>query len=457
MNLEDKMTKQIQDFLKRYQDTLDLNIMTQVDEKYLEKHAASQAEIKGSLSGKLIAIKDNINVKGLRTSCGSKFLKNYIAPFDATVIERIKKAGGIIVGKTNLDEFAMGSSTEYSAFGTTKNPLNPEYVPGGSSGGSAAAIAAGLVDYALGSDTGGSVRQPASFCGVVGLKPTYGRVSRYGVTAYASSLDQVAPMGKTVKQAAELLQVIAGKDELDATSTDIEVDDYVSKLNDDSVKTIGVPYHLLQEGLDAEVKARIEEAIKLLEKDGKVIKEIKLPYLKYSIAAYYILATAEASSNLARFDGVRYGSRQTEKVESIDDFYAKNREAGFGPEVKRRIMLGTYVLSSGYYDAYYTKAQKVRRLIYEDFQRVYKEVDTIILPTSPLPPFKIGELINNPMAMYLGDIFTVSVNIAGIPAISIPVGKTSKDLPVGMQILGNLYEESKILQLAQRLETLQNS
>ncbi|MFA6618101.1 MAG: Asp-tRNA(Asn)/Glu-tRNA(Gln) amidotransferase subunit GatA [Candidatus Neomarinimicrobiota bacterium] len=451
------MTKIVQDFLKRYHNTLDLNIMTQVDEKWLEKHAASQAEIKGSLSGKLIAIKDNINVKGLQNSCASEFLKNYIAPFDATAIKRIKKAGGIIVGKTNQDEFAMGSSTEYSAFGTTKNPIDPEYVPGGSSGGSAAAVAAGLVDYALGSDTGGSVRQPASFCGIVGLKPTYGRVSRYGLTAFASSLDQIAPMTRTVKQAAELLQVIAGKDDLDSTSTDIEIDDYVSKLNDDSVKTIGVPYHLLQEGLDPDVKARIDEAIELLKKDGKIIKEIKLPYIKYSIAAYYILATAEASSNLARFDGVRYGSRQAEKVESIDDFYAKNREAGFGPEVKRRIMLGTYVLSSGFYDAYYARAQKVRRLIYEDFQRVYKEVDTIILPTSPLPPFKIGELINDPMAMYLGDIFTVSVNIAGIPAISIPVGKTSKALPVGMQILGNLYEESKILQLAQRLETLQNS
>lgn len=431
--------------------------MTQVDETWLNNHEATQSKINGPLSGKLIAIKDNMNVIGLQTSCGSNFLKNYIAPYDATVIDRIKKAGGIIVGKANQDEFAMGSSNEYSAFGPCKNPVNPEHVPGGSSGGSAAAVAAGLVDYALGSDTGGSIRQPAGFCGVVGLKPTYGRVSRYGLTAFASSLDQIGPITKTVKQAAELLQVIAGKDEFDATSTDIEVDDYVSKLNDDSVKTIGVPYHLLQEGLDPDVKVRIEEAIELLKKDGKVIKEIKLPYLKYSIAVYYILATAEASSNLARFDGVRYGSRSSEKVESINDFYAKNREAGFGPEVKRRIMLGTYVLSSGYYDAYYAKAQKVRRLIYEDFQNAYKKVDTILLPTCPTPAFKLGEHVNNPMAMYLSDIFTVSVNIAGIPGISIPVGNTSKGLPVGMQILANLYEESKILQLAQRMETLQNS
>ncbi len=451
------MSKLIQEFLKRYNDTLDLNIMTQVNEKWLTEHENEQAKIKGPLSGKLIAIKDNMNVTGLQTSCGSEFLKNYIAPYDATVIEKIKKAGGIIVGKANQDEFAMGSSNEYSAFGPTKNPVNPNHVPGGSSGGSAAAVAAGLVDYALGSDTGGSIRQPAGFCGVVGLKPTYGRVSRYGLTAFASSLDQIGPITKTVKQSAELLQVIAGKDPNDASSAEVDVEDYVATLNNDSVKTIGVPYHLLQEGLDPEVKARIEEAIEMLKKDGKEIKEIELPYLKYSIAAYYILATAEASSNLARFDGVRYGARKEGDVESINEFYAKNREAGFGPEVKRRIMLGTYVLSSGYYDAYYAKAQKVRRLIYEDFQKAYDKVDAIILPTCPTPAFKIGELVNDPMAMYLSDIFTVSINIAGIPGISVPVGKTEGGLPVGMQILGNLYEEGKILQLAQRVEILQNS
>ncbi len=448
------MTISIKDFLKKYRETQDLNIMTQVNEAWLKTHSEEQSKINGTLSGKLIAIKDNINVIGLQNSCGSEFLKNYIAPYDATVIKRIKKAGGIIVGKANMDEFAMGSSTEYSAFGPTKNPADPERVPGGSSGGSAAAVAAGLVDYALGSDTGGSIRQPAGFCGVVGLKPTYGRVSRYGITAFASSLDQIGPITRTVDQSAELLQVIAGKDDNDATSTDIEVDDYLGKINSDNVKTIGVPYHLLEDGLDPEVKARIEETIDKLKKAGKVIKEISLPHLSYSIAVYYILATAEASSNLARFDGVRYGARQSKDAESINDFYSVNREYGFGEEVKRRIMLGTYVLSSGYYDAYYARAQKVRKLIYEDFQKAYKDVDTIILPTCPTPAFKIGELVNDPISMYLSDIFTVSINIAGIPGISIPVGNTENNLPVGMQILGNLFEETKILQLAKVIESI---
>jgi len=449
------MTTSIQDFLKKYNETHNLNIMTTVDEPWLNEHAAIQANVQGTLSGKLIAIKDNINVKGLPNTCGSNFLKNYIAPYDATVIERIKKAGGTIVGKANLDEFAMGSSTEYSAFGATKNPVNPEHVPGGSSGGSAAAVAAGLVDYALGSDTGGSIRQPAGFCGVVGLKPTYGRVSRYGITAFASSLDQIGPITRTVKQSAELLQIIAGKDEKDATSTDIDVDDYIGKIDNDTVKTIGVPFHLLKEGLHPDVKTRVDESIEKLRKAGKTIKEISLPHLSYSIAVYYILATAEASSNLARFDGVRYGARTSKDAESINDFYSVNREHGFGAEVKRRIMLGTYVLSSGYYDAYYAKAQKVRRLIYEDFQKAYKDVDTIILPTCPTPAFKLGEHVNNPMAMYLSDIFTVSVNIAGIPGISVPIGNTPDGLPVGLQVIGNLYEETRILQLGQAIESLQ--
>jgi aspartyl-tRNA(Asn)/glutamyl-tRNA(Gln) amidotransferase subunit A len=448
------MINTIQNFLTKNEKTKDLNIMSTVNETWLQAHANEQAKIQGPLSGKLIAIKDNMNVIGLPTACGSEFLKNYIAPYDATVVKRIKEAGGIIVGKANQDEFAMGSSTEYSAYGATKNPVNPDHVPGGSSGGSAAAVAAGLVDYALGSDTGGSIRQPAGFCGVVGLKPTYGRVSRYGLTAFASSLDQIGPITRTVEQSAELLQIIAGKDEFDATSTDIKVDDYLGKINDDSVKSIGVPFHLLQEGLHPDVKARIEEAIEKLRKNGKEIKEINLPHLSYSIAVYYILATAEASSNLARFDGVRYGKREADKAESIDEFYSINREAGFGDEVKRRIMLGTYVLSSGYYDAYYARAQKVRRLIYEDFQKAYQDVDTILLPTCPTPAFKLGEHVNNPMAMYLSDIFTVSINIAGIPGISVPVGNTQDGLPVGMQVLGNLYEESKILQLAKVIETL---
>ena len=448
------MTHSISDFLKRYNETKDLNIMITVDESWLKGHVREQSAVKGNLSDIMIVVKDNINVKGLPITCGSAFLPNYISPYNATVIERIKKAGGIIVGKANLDEFAMGSSTEHSAMGPTKNPINPEYVPGGSSGGSAAAVAAGLTDHALGSDTGGSIRQPAGFCGVVGLKPTYGRVSRYGLTAFASSLDQIGPITRTVKQSAELLQVIAGKDERDATSTDIPVDDYVGKLDQDTVETIGVPFHLLEEGVHPDVKATFEHTIDILKKNGKKITDISLPHLSYSIAVYYILATAEASSNLARFDGVRYGKRHSEKVDSINDFYSINREYGFGPEVKRRIMLGTYVLSSGYYDAYYARAQKVRRLIYEDFQTALKMVDTIILPTCPTPPFKLGEHLDDPISMYLSDIFTVSINIAGIPGLSVPIGHSEKGLPIGMQIMGNLYEEARILQLGNTIESL---
>ena len=444
----------ISEFLDQVDTVKDLNILVSADPAWLETHLHEQSSINGPLSGKAIIIKDNINVKGLPSTCGSAFLKNYISPYDATVVERIKRSGGIIAGKANMDEFAMGSSTEYSAFGPTKNPVNPQHVPGGSSGGSAAAVAAGLADYALGSDTGGSIRQPASFCGVVGLKPTYGRVSRYGLTAFASSLDQIGPITRTVRQSAELLQIISGKDDRDATSTDIAVDDYTGKLDRDETKAIGVPFHLLQEGLDPDVKARFDETIAVLKKSGKIIVDISLPHLKYSIAVYYILATAEASSNLARFDGVRYGVRHAQDAEHIDAFYAANREFGFGAEVKRRIMLGTYVLSSGYYDAYYARAQKVRRLIYEDFQKVFKDVDAILLPTCPVLPFKLGEHVNNPLAMYLSDIFTVSVNIAGIPGISIPVGHSENGLPVGIQVLGNLYDEARILQLGGIIESL---
>ncbi|MBW6458282.1 MAG: Asp-tRNA(Asn)/Glu-tRNA(Gln) amidotransferase subunit GatA [FCB group bacterium] len=443
----------ISEFLNRADAVKDLNILVTLDPAWLEAHLREQSAITGPLSGKAIVIKDNINVKGLPATCGSAFLKNYISPYDATVIERIKKAGGIIAAKANMDEFAMGSSTEYSAYGPTRNPVSPDHVPGGSSGGSAAAVAAGLANYALGSDTGGSIRQPASFCGVVGLKPTYGRVSRYGLTAFASSLDQIGPITRTVRQSAELLQIISGKDERDATSTEVDVDDYVGKLDKDDIKAIGVPFHLLQEGLDPDVKARFDETVAAMKKCGKKVIDISLPHLKYSIAVYYILATAEASSNLARFDGVRYGVRQTQDAQNIDAFYAANRESGFGAEVKRRIMLGTYVLSSGYYDAYYARAQKVRRLICEDFQKTFNQVDTILLPTCPLLPFRLGEHVNNPLAMYLSDIFTVSVNIAGIPGISVPVGHSENGLPVGIQVLGNLYDEARILQLGGIIES----
>lgn len=446
------------EILRRFLDTCRekeaLNTMITVDEAALRREYESQKSRRGLLSEKLIIVKDNINVKGLPCSCGSRFLENYIAPYDAHVIGRIREAGGTIAGKANMDEFAMGSSTEYSAFGPTLNPVSPEHVPGGSSGGSAAAVAAGLSDYALGSDTGGSIRQPASFCGVVGLKPTYGRVSRYGLTAFASSLDQIGPLTRTVRQSAELLQVIAGKDARDATSSDIPVDDYLSALERDEVRRIGVPFHLLQEGLDPEVKARFDESIALLKKQGKEVRDVSLPHLKYSIAVYYILATAEASSNLARFDGIRYGARPSRESDSINEFYAQNREYGFGAEVKRRIMLGTYVLSSGYYDAYYARAQKVRRLIHDDFQKAFCEADVLMLPTCPVLPFKLGEHVDDPLAMYLSDIFTVSVNIAGIPGISVPAGNSDTGLPVGVQILGNLYQEGKILQLGQILESL---
>lgn len=448
------MPETIRRFLDACRENKALNTMITVDETALRREYESQQHRKGLLSGKLIIIKDNINVKGLPCSCGSRFLKNYVAPYDAHVIERIREAGGMIAGKANMDEFAMGSSTEYSAFGPTLNPASPEHVPGGSSGGSAAAVAAGLSDYALGSDTGGSIRQPASFCGVVGLKPTYGRVSRYGLTAFASSLDQIGPLTRTVRQSAEMLQVIAGKDARDATSTDIPVDDYLSALERDEVRSIGVPSHILQEGLDPEVRARFDETLVLLKKQGKTVRDVSLPHLKYSIAVYYILATAEASSNLARFDGIRYGARHSREAESINEFYAQNREYGFGAEVKRRIMLGTYVLSSGYYDAYYARAQKVRRLIHDDFQKAFREADVLLLPTSPVLPFKLGEHVDDPLAMYLSDIFTVSVNIAGIPGISVPAGNSDAGLPVGVQILGNLYQESKILQLGQILESL---
>ncbi|MDZ7822100.1 MAG: Asp-tRNA(Asn)/Glu-tRNA(Gln) amidotransferase subunit GatA [Candidatus Marinimicrobia bacterium] len=445
----------ISDFIRKYESTRDLNIMVTVDSSWLEDHVRKQSSVKGPLSGKTVVVKDNINVRGLPCTCGSMFLKNYVSPYNATVIERIMKAGGIIAGKANMDEFAMGSSTEYSAMGATRNPVAPDHVPGGSSGGSAAAVAAGLTDYALGSDTGGSIRQPAAFCGIVGLKPTYGRVSRYGLTAFASSLDQVGPLTRTVRQSAELLQVIAGKDACDASSSETETEDYLAGLEKDTVQSVGVPFHLLEKGLHPEVKTRFNETVKLLKKHGKQVVDISLPHLRYSIAAYYILATAEASSNLARFDGVRYGSRNTGNGSTIDDFYAGNREYGFGPEVKRRIMLGTFVLSSGYYDAYYARAQKVRRLIYEDFQKALNKADAILLPATPNPPFRLGEHLDDPMAMYLSDIFTVSVNIAGIPGLSVPAGHTQDGLPVGIQILGGLYEETKVLQLGNTLESLQ--
>ena len=400
------------------------------------------------LIGTAIAVKDNICTKGMRTSCGSHILHNYKAHYDATAIKRLNDAGAIVVGKTNMDEFAMGSSNESSAFGPAKNPWDLSRVPGGSSGGSAVAVASGVVRVSLGSETGGSVRQPAALCGIFGLKPTYGRISRYGLVAFASSLDNIGIFGLTSLDAARVLGVIAGRDELDSTSADVPIPDYEATINDDiKGKIIGVPRELFGEGLDDEVRNAVERSIDNFRSLGAEIVDVELPYAKYGIAVYYIIATAEASSNLARFDGVRYGFR-SEGSHSLREMYMKTREEGFGPEVKRRIMLGTYVLSSGYYDAYYTKAQKVRGLVKADYQRAFSKCDAILTPTSPSTAFKLGEKSDDPLAMYLNDIYTVSANLAGVPAVSFPSGLSSEGLPIGTQLVGNFWSEATLFNLA---------
>lgn len=400
------------------------------------------------LAGVPVAIKDNMCTEGVRTTCGSRILGNYVPQYSATVVKKLEAAGAIIVGKTNMDEFAMGSSTENSAFGPARNPHNPDYVPGGSSGGSAVTVAAGHVPVSLGSDTGGSIRQPGSFCGVVGLKPTYGRVSRFGLVAFASSLDQIGPFAANVKDAARTLQAISGHDRHDATSANVEVPDYLSALTGD-IKglRVGVPPECFGEGLDAEVKAKVEAAIKKLEDRGAEIVEVHLPHTKYVIAVYYLIATAEASSNLARFDGVRYGFR-TEEARTLSELYRRTRDEGFGAEVKRRIMLGTFALSSGYYDAYYEKAQRVRTMLVNDFAEAFKKCDVIATPTAPTPPFKIGDKSDDPLAMYLGDIYTVTINLAGLPGISVPCGNSLNGLPVGLQLIGNHFDEARLLNAA---------
>lgn len=405
------------------------------------------------LKGVAIAVKDNICTKGMRTSCGSRILGNYKAHYDATAISRLNDAGAIVVGKTNMDEFAMGSSNESSAFGPAKNPWDVTRVPGGSSGGSAAAVASGVVRVALGSETGGSVRQPASLCGIVGFKPTYGRISRYGLVAFASSLDNIGIFGQTSKDVADVLGVIAGRDPLDATSADVEVPDYSASLDGDIAgKTIGIPRELLGDGLDDEVREKVIASIANFEALGAKTVDVELPYAKYGIAVYYIIATAEASSNLARYDGVRYGFRAEDAAE-LRKMYFKTREEGFGAEVKRRIMLGTYVLSSGYYDAYYSKAQKVRALVKRDYEKAFAKCDAILTPTSPSVAFKIGEKSDDPIAMYLSDIYTVSANLAGVPAISVPCGLSSEGLPIGVQLVGNFWSEATLLNMAYKYET----
>ncbi len=404
------------------------------------------------LAGVPVAIKDVLITKGVPTTAGSKVLKGYIPPYDATVVARLEAAGAVVLGKTNCDEFAMGSSNENSAYMPVRNPRDKTRVPGGSSGGSAAAVAGGMCVAALGSDTGGSIRQPAAFCGVVGMMGTYGRVSRYGLIAFASSLDHVGPLTKTVKDAAILLQTIAGRDRLDSTSADVPVPDYLAEIGKPirSMK-LGVPKEYFGEGLDPEVRAAVEAAIQTLANAGCEIIDISLPHTDYAIPTYYLVATAEASSNLARYDGVRYGHRASPS-RSLSDMYRRTRDQGFGPEVKRRIMLGTYALSAGYYDAYYLKAQRVRTLLARDFENAFRQVDAIITPTSPTPAFKLGEKVDDPLAMYLADIYTVTADLVGVPAISIPCGRTKQGLPIGLQILARHFDESAIFRLAHAYE-----
>jgi len=428
-----------------------LSIERQHADERLSHIESSREEL--PLRGLAIAVKDNICTKGLQTTCGSRILHNYRAHYDATAIKRLNDAGAIVIGKTNMDEFAMGSSNESSAFGPVKNPWDTSRVPGGSSGGSAVAVASGVVRAALGSETGGSVRQPASLCGIVGFKPTYGRISRYGLVAFASSLDNIGIFGQTVNDVADVLGVIAGRDEMDSTSANVAVPNYSASLGDDiKGKILGVPRALFGEGLDDDVRNSVEQSIENFRSLGAKIVDVELPYAKYGIAVYYIIATAEASSNLARYDGVRYGFR-AEEAATLRQMYFKTREEGFGAEVKRRIMLGTYVLSSGYYDAYYSKAQKVRALVKRDYQKAFTSCDAILTPTSPSAAFKIGEKSEDPLAMYLNDVYTVSANLAGTPAISIPSGLSSDGLPIGAQLIGNFWSEDKLLNLARRYET----
>jgi len=464
--LMDKLEKKeikLSDITKAYADRIkdkekDVNafVTLQAEEAIKKSQELEQKVENGELNSKFagipIGIKDNLCTKAVKTTCSSKMLENFVAPYDATVVEKLNNEGLISLGKLNMDEFAMGASTEYSALAKTKNPWNLNTVPGGSSGGSAAAVAANLVPWALGSDTGGSIRQPASFCGVVGLKPTYGLVSRYGLVAFASSLDQIGPITKDVKDAAMLLNLIAGHDEKDTTSIEREKVDYLKALkNDVKGLKIGVPKEFFGEGINEEVKEKLTEAIEKYKELGAEIEEFSLNIAEYALATYYIIACAEASSNLGRFDGIRYGYR-TENFDSLKDIYKNSRSEGFGPEVKRRIILGTYVLSSGYYDAYYKKAQQVRTLVKQEFDKAFEKYDVLLIPTSPTVAFEIGTRSNNPLEMYLADICTVSVNIAGLPGISVPCGVDKSGMPIGMQLIGNKFQEETILNAAYTYE-----
>ncbi len=465
--LQDRFTKgdvTAQDIVRAY--SLRINQVEPRIKAYLtlaKDSAMAQAEaldeqLKGwrkttPLMGMPIAVKDNICTEGVLTTCASRMLGTFVPPYNATVVSKLRERGYLLLGKTNLDEFAMGSSTENSAFGPSRNPWNPAYVPGGSSGGSAAAVAADECAAALGSDTGGSIRQPAALCGVVGLKPTYGRVSRYGLVAFASSLDQIGPITKDVTDAAILMNAIAGHDPSDSTSADVPVPDYMKALKKKDVKKlrIGLPKEYFAEGLNPEVEQAVRQAVDVLQELGGEIKETSLPTTGAAVAAYYLIATAEASSNLARYDGVKYGLRAKQSKDLLD-MYMQTRQEGFGPEVKRRIMLGTYALSAGYYDAYYGKAQAVRTLIRRDFEMAFKEVDLIATPVTPTSAFKLGEKVQDPLEMYLSDIYTISINLAGIPAISVPCGFSKGGLPIGLQLIGRPFEEDTVLRGAYAYE-----
>lgn len=436
--------------------------LTQCKDAALAQAAELDEKLKGwrrtaPMMAMPLAVKDNICTQGVRTTCASRILEQFTPPYDATVVGKLREQGYILVGKTNLDEFAMGSSTENSAFGASRNPWNVQTVPGGSSGGSAAAVAADECAAALGSDTGGSIRQPAAFCGVVGLKPTYGRVSRYGLVAFASSLDQIGPITKDVTDAALLLGVIAGYDPRDSTSANVPVPDYLKALKRKDLKRVkvGVPVEYFGEGLDPEVEQAVRTAIEGLRELGADVREVSLPRTDAAVATYYVIATAEASSNLARYDGVKYGTRSKESRDLLE-MYVKTRAEGFGAEVKRRIMLGTYVLSAGYYDAYYGKAQAVRTLIREDFQSAFEDVDVLVTPVTPTPAFKFGEKVQDPLQMYLSDIYTISVNLAGLPAIALPCGFSKAGLPIGMQLIGRAFEEDLLLRAAHAYEQTTN-
>jgi aspartyl-tRNA(Asn)/glutamyl-tRNA(Gln) amidotransferase subunit A len=431
-------------------------------EEALRSAEAVDAKIKrgedpGSLAGVPVAVKDNMCITGTKTTCSSKILQNFVAPYDATVIRKLRESGAVFVGKTNLDEFAMGSSTENSAFQTTRNPWDLERTPGGSSGGSAAAVAARLAPVSLGSDTGGSIRQPAGFCGILGMKPTYGRVSRFGLVAFASSLDQIGPFSTTAEDNALLLKAISGYDPKDSTSSEEPVPDYPSEMKKPLKKLrIGLPKEYFVDGMDSAVRRKVMDAAKSFEKLGAQLVEVSLPRMEYGLAVYYILAPSEASANLARYDGVRFGYRSP-TAKSLLDLYEKSRDEGFGSEVKRRIMIGTYALSSGYYDAYYSKAQKVRTLIIEDFRKALEQADVLLTPTSPTPPFKIGEKSSDPLQMYLSDIFTISCNLAGIPGLSVPCGFSESGLPIGFQLMGRPFDEATLLSLAHHYESVSDA